>query len=244
MNTFVKVTAYLATLFAVFCLTWGNLIYSIDHKNMIESKEEFVANSYKVEGTSILVHNSKHYDKADEAALQMQEMVDALPENIQKRIEDKDIVLAVSEGLSLKTALASMLTGVSGHNVAQTYTQAGVAYMEVDCSYVESSFYHELGHALDGTYKMNIIDKAFAGYLGWKVAPSTTREFYDIYEAEKDSFAKYFDEVKMVSSGEYVTSTQVEYFAQAFQEYIVNPAQFKEAAPLTYDYIDNFVNSL
>lgn len=80
---------------------------------------------------------------------------------------------------------------------------------------------HELGHFV--SYKAN----GAANKAEWK----------SIYEAEKNHFDGSADD-------KYETSSAGEFFAGAFAEYTMNPAQFKKTCPRAYDYVAKTVANM
>lgn len=86
-----------------------------------------------------------------------------------------------------------------------------------------NTVFHEFGHLLD--YRQLMTDY------------SSTNEFKAIYEEEKENF-------KTIYGGyEYAISTNKEYFASAFAEYMMNPDRLKSNTPRTYNYIEKCLNN-
>lgn len=87
-------------------------------------------------------------------------------------------------------------------------------------AWIEKTFFHECGHVLDKENSLTFL--------------SSSDEFQDIYEEEKDKFVA-------EDNLSYYISTPKEYFASAFAEYMMNPERLKENTPKTYYYINNSV---
>lgn len=83
--------------------------------------------------------------------------------------------------------------------------------------------FHEFGHLLD--YRQLLLDY------------SSTNEFKAIYQEEKENFKTIY------SDYDYAISTNKEYFATAFAEYMINPDRLKSNTPKTYDYIEKCLNN-
>ena len=83
--------------------------------------------------------------------------------------------------------------------------------------YVSRTMYHECGHVLDNELHIKDI--------------SGTEEFKKIYEEEKDYFV-------VDNNYDYFISTEAEYFASAFAEYMLKPSRLKLNTPKTYEFIE------
>jgi hypothetical protein len=88
-------------------------------------------------------------------------------------------------------------------------------------------FYHEVGHAVDRTYRGNTKNPDIELY-------SQTDEF-----RECTSEAKY---LKDWTYEYYFRSSDEEYFAECISLCITHPSILKSNAPKTYDYIDSVIN--
>lgn len=80
---------------------------------------------------------------------------------------------------------------------------------------------HEVAHALDVAL----------------FTPSTSGTFVEIYNKEKDNFKS-----TVKADWSHDISTIKEYYASAFQEFILNPDQLKENCPETYEFMDTSFN--
>ncbi len=96
--------------------------------------------------------------------------------------------------------------------------------------------YHELGHCVDFLCS-NIRIVHNQGYVRLK---SSSSLFKKIYYYEKDKYHA----LDNLTSRSYVTSTSMEYFAQAFAEYTMHPAAFRSMCPYSYEYIDRCVKQI
>jgi len=79
----------------------------------------------------------------------------------------------------------------------------------------DSSIIHEMGHFLD--YKLGFI--------------SSTKEFKFIYELELDKFRE------LSKTHKHNTGTVLEYYAEAFQEILLEPERMLSDCPYTYGFI-------
>lgn len=98
-----------------------------------------------------------------------------------------------------------------------TYYGPRIIAIKNDMFYVSRTMFHECGHVLD--------DKSHITYI------SGTKEFKKIYEEEKDYFV-------VDNNYDYFISTEPEYFASAFAEYMLNPHRLKVNTPKTYEFIE------
>ena len=87
----------------------------------------------------------------------------------------------------------------------------------------DTTILHEFAHGLD-------FEHGFA--------LSKSEEFAVIFEAERDIFISFH------STHKNNTSTQLEYFAEAFAKCITDPQSMMDNCPATYTYIINIVNGL
>ena len=93
----------------------------------------------------------------------------------------------------------------------QRYIIVGSACQESD------AILHELGHAIDAELRYQ----------------SKSKDFDAIYKAESPIF------IKTHLTAKENTATSIEYFAEAFQEYIMNPTYLYNNCPQTYAFINN-----
>lgn len=84
----------------------------------------------------------------------------------------------------------------------------------------QASLLHEIGH--------------FVSFL--KIGAADTAEFIDIYNAERGAYTG--------GNAGYVTSTQGEYFAESFRDFVENPAGLQASRPRTYEYVARIANSI
>ena len=87
---------------------------------------------------------------------------------------------------------------------------------------------HEVGHAID-----SICGKGTTfGFISY------SNEFREIYLEESSNF------IEIGGNGEHAKSSPMEYFAEAFNQTILNPESCKKHTPKTYAYIINIINNL
>ena len=85
--------------------------------------------------------------------------------------------------------------------------------------YLDEAPLHEIGHVVE--------------YINGKIG--RTEMFINIYENEKDNFKS------SKGHGDYARTNVQEYFAESFQEYIINPKQLQENCPMTYGYVGSII---
>lgn len=140
----------------------------------------------------------------------VQSRIDSLPDTMKSIIGSWKVVVTTDDIASL--------VGHSGQKYCgATIVGSGVTYIEANESKFSKNVVHELAHAMD--YKM--------GYT------STSQEFTEIYEAEKDSLKL----TQYVSTDNHYKENVKEYFADAVQEYVANSGSLSNSAPRTYEYI-------
>lgn len=110
--------------------------------------------------------------------------------------------------------------GTSHKVLAMTAYNDKIIYIDARDS-AKDAIIHEVGHAFDTTQGML----------------SSSSKFDEIYEEEKDSFCNVW------STNVNNTNTLSEYFAEAFQAVIVDPALIQTNCPRTYEYIMNCIAS-
>lgn len=79
---------------------------------------------------------------------------------------------------------------------------------------------HETFHALDSIFYF----------------PSKSKEATHIYKKEQNKFLNAFKDISKIN-----TSLQVEYFAEAFQEYLLEKDKLKEECPKTYMFLHRII---
>lgn len=85
---------------------------------------------------------------------------------------------------------------------------------------IDNALIHEFGHVLDNM-------------SGWK---SMDEYFYQIFEKEKDTFDVY-------SVDNHYKKNEREFFAEVFQQYILDPESCKSSAPMSYDFVEVMIKS-
>lgn len=111
-------------------------------------------------------------------------------------------------------------TGLSNGISGITRNKSMEIYIRATPSSFKYTVIHEIAHALD-------YNCGAGSYL------SNNPEFQAIYQSEKDN---YKSTVHIVNDGHGV-STSKEYFADAFQEYIINPNELAKNTPQTYEFL-------
>ena len=95
-------------------------------------------------------------------------------------------------------------------------------YLEDRASAITSFIIHETGHILDYL-------------LGWA---SSSQEFTEYYNSEKDSF------VEVGKQDDNSTSSTMEYFAEVWNQSILYPESCKSSAPNSYAYVTRIISNL
>ena len=101
------------------------------------------------------------------------------------------------------------------------YTRRTIFLVNEDWN-VKESFYHEFGHFIDCQY----------GYDGVRL--SEHDEFETLYAAEKNTFNSLCESV----TG-YAISDEHEFFAAAYNEYLLHPDNLASCCPNVYEYMKN-----
>lgn len=86
---------------------------------------------------------------------------------------------------------------------------------------IRNATIHEIGHYIEYS----------------KAYPNSSQEFQAIFNAEKDKF------VVVGGSARQARGSDLEYFAEAFQETLLHPDSMLENTPMTYQYMINLINS-
>lgn len=159
--------------------------------------------------------------------------IECMPANVQ------DYVLSHDISIILVTDYLDELSQEYGNNefidasndvhsvgTTQTFFNKPVIHVYNPC--INSSFIHEIGHAIDFTVNGNQFFEQ-----------SHTAAFELIYKHEADTWVPFGENVEG-----YAASTEDEYFAESFQQYILHEDYLKDNAPMTYEYMKNFVESL
>lgn len=102
-----------------------------------------------------------------------------------------------------------------------SYTRRTIFLVNEDWN-VKESFYHEFGHFIDCQY----------GYDGVRL--SEHDEFETLYAAEKNTFNSLCESV----TG-YAISDEHEFFAAAYNEYLLHPDNLASCCPNVYEYMKN-----
>mgnify|MGYP003294019116 CR=1 FL=1 len=137
------------------------------------------------------------------------EAYDELPENIKGLLEKEKYEIYVVD--QLKSNEIGYVT------LGKTYFIPRIIKISNLDLCVKRTTFHEIGHVID--------DEATLKFI------SGSDEFIDIYLDEKENF-------RVSNNYDYFTSTEIEYFAQAFSEYMMDPYRLKTYTPRTYDFIE------
>lgn len=140
----------------------------------------------------------------------VQSRINSLPDTMKSIIGSWKVVVTTEDIASLVGCSGQKYCGV-------TVVGSGVTYIEANESKFNKNVVHELAHVMD--YKM--------GYT------STSQEFTEIYESEKDSLKL----TQYISTDNHYKENVKEYFADAVQEYVANSGSLSSSAPRTYEYI-------
>lgn len=145
------------------------------------------------------------------------EAYDKLPDNVKEMLDDESYSIYVVD--PLESIVEGYIT------LGKTFFRFGVIQISNTDIWVERTTLHEIGHVIDDESAFTFI--------------SHSNKFKEIYQEEKDAF-RYV----VVDNYEYCVSSELEYFAQAFSEYIINPEGLKMFTPKTYEFIDRCVKNI
>lgn len=145
------------------------------------------------------------------------ETYDELPENIKEMLDDQHYEIYVVD------PLVSEMEGYI--TLGRTHFMYGIIEISNKDLWVKRTTFHEVGHVIDDE-----ISITFA---------SASKEFKEIYEEEKEAFKHV-----VADNHEYFISTEMEYFAQAFSEFMINPEGLQEYTPRTYEFIEKCINNI
>lgn len=164
--------------------------------------------------------------------------VEGMPQNVQDYVLSHDIAIIIVPDYESLDSLSNEYgtknsndfrandSNVHVTGITQPHFNKPVIHIYAD--EIGSSFIHELGHAIDYTVNGNQFMKQ-----------SNSISFNKIYKEEKNDWVPLCENV-----GGYDASTVEEYFAESFQQYILYPEYLQENAPLTYEYMEQFVTTL
>lgn len=125
--------------------------------------------------------------------------------------------IITDEDLSLK-----FFNGAYTKVHAVTGFEEKTVYISSTSDYLDRSALHEIGHIID-----------FEN--GWV---HKTNEFYRIYTDERLTYKAAIGK----NATNYAKTSSTEYFAEAFQDYFLNPEQLMQTAPRTYGYVSAIVD--
>ena len=144
------------------------------------------------------------------------------PECVKTSFETDNWDLELAEGYELNRLYGQGDFYNNGYDISGvTVYDIKTIYLSDFTGYAEVSLNHEMGHFVDYSY-----------YTYYGIQPSTTDEFYYIYNVEANKSYLYED---------YELSDISEYFAQSYWSYVEDPDDLRLFYPMTYSYIDNIV---
>lgn len=138
-----------------------------------------------------------------------------VPLNVRKSfIKDGWKIVIVANNLNKRFGYTSSILGLTVYKDKTIYID--------NRSKAATSVEHEIGHYVN--YKYDWID--------------TSNEFRNIYAEERKDFIKFTGSIAAN------TSTTIEYYAEAYQEYLWHPNKLKKYCPRTYEFINRNSNNL
>lgn len=217
-------------LYAAIFLIIASLVFIDAYAHHDEGAQQSILSDYHA-----ITGNFYSDDTANKKSIKkLNEFLNTLPTSITETFSKEWAVIVVKEA---PTQLQEYLEDHNGENpfshppVGTRWTgynnwKLRLIYIkpQEDTEKLRKVFAHELGHGFDCEF----------GFL------SATDEFYNIYEAYKDTFS----EKNCISPQDYAVSTAAEFFATVFQEYCLSPKHLKKEAPQAYDYIDKIYNEV
>ena len=108
-----------------------------------------------------------------------------------------------------------------GHVIGIHDAKKNIIYISNSEYAIDNALIHEFGHVLDSI-------------SGWK---SMENYFKEIFEKEKESFEVY-------SVDNHYKKNEREFFAEVFQQYILDPDSCKESAPMSYSFVEVMIKSI
>ena len=140
-----------------------------------------------------------------------------LPENIKTKLLENGWNIYITDENLAEKYYANTYEKIAGVTV---YDEKNI-YIEARSGAIKNSIYHEVGHAIDSEH----------GFT------SQNEDFNEIYENEQENFVEVGNE-----ESNYGTSSNLEYFAETFNQIMLYPESAKENVPESYEYIENLVN--
>lgn len=141
-----------------------------------------------------------------------------LPTNVQNFLKNNDVKFYITDSNLANRFYSGVYSSVMGVTVYGEKT----IYMENRNNAIKLSLIHESGHMID--------------YLTG--TPSSSQEFNEIYQEEKDSF------IEIGKQDNNSTSSTIEYFAEVFNQAILYPDSCSSSAPRSYAFVMNIINNL
>lgn len=178
---------------------------------------------------------NEHYDMLTQYAY---ELFERLPMRIKNKINKYDFHIYVSNEL-LGNKMSMQPDGVNTTGSFYYYEkQLHVWFLAKTREMIDRTLNHEIGHVVD--YIIGQENDCFG-----KNMTDDNTEWETIYTKEKDLYCQ--EKIKIAPEWEYVhryeSSIPSEYFAGVFAAYIDIPEWLKESCPLTYNHIDNLLNT-
>ncbi len=193
-------------------IIYENNIYYINSKYLSYEKTEI-----KPEIVSIGII-SKEGNVQDKYVSLAQSYFSKIPQNVINYLETNGVQILITDTNLAERFFTGQYSSVMGCTVYGDKT----IYIEDRNSAIKSSIIHETGHMIDCLY-------------GWA---SSSAEFIDCYNSEKDSF------VEVGKQDNNSTSSTSEFFAEVWNQSILYPESCKESAPRSYEYVMNIMNGL
>ena len=154
----------------------------------------------------------------DNIVIYLKKKLNLIPDNILSSYFDKGgTILLTSKNIS-ETYYSKY---DFGEIVGLHDANKNVVYMSNSEYAIDYALVHEFGHVLDSL-------------TGWD---SMKADFKNIFNKEKDTLDVY-------SIDEHYKSNEREFFAEVFQEYIINPDSCESSAPEAFQFIKNKINEI
>ena len=136
-----------------------------------------------------------------------------IPEEVRHRIENEGwTFICSSEDFGADNGYSYSLLALTIYGTKTIYID--------DRTKAEPSIIHEVGHIIDNTF----------GFC------SESQEFTNIFNTEHGNVSKFW------KTHHNNTDTRIEYFAESFLIYVMQPEDLQTYCPQTYDYITNVIS--
>lgn len=177
--------------------------------------EEIIAEENENTINSMII---KDDDVADSYVNMTNNYLEKVPENIKEKLENEGWNIHITNKNLADEFKVEGYDKISGLTV---YEEKNI-YVEARSTAIKSSLIHEIGHAIDSS----------SGFI------SQNNDFNDIYKNEQNSFVESGNE-----DSSYGTTSNIEYFAESFNQFIQYPQQQNENTPETFKYMENLVEN-